>query len=170
MYSRSARQIEEYAMRTRLVLLLVFVTIFAVALAGCAELGLTDPTPTPPAVEPGVTPEETPDEPAVVPDDTPDVDEDVRVIEIDAEDLEFSPDEIDVDLGETVRFVLNSIDETHTFTVKRNIGDAEPLFTVEIPAGSTQEVTWTFDENGEYYFYCEYHEAEGMWGTITVND
>ncbi len=148
-------------MRTRLVLLLVFVTIFAVALAGC-EPAVTEPTPVPPAEEPGVAPDVTPDE-------TPDPDE-IRVIEVDAEDFEFSPNEIDVEVGETVQFVLNSIDDTHTFTVTPSIGDPEVLFSIEVPAGGTEQVTWTFDQEGEYYFFCEFHEDEGMWGTITVSE
>ena len=110
------------------------------------------------------------------PDEAPPVDpppifnEVALSIEVEARANRFSPDDIQVPLGEPVQFVVTSVDEFHTFTVKVDADDPIDLFNLEVPAGETREMVWTFEEPGEYYLYCIPHEAFGMVGTITVTD
>jgi plastocyanin len=74
----------------------------------------------------------------------------------------FSPSEFTFSAGEEVTFVLTSESEFHTFTVD-DLG-----IDVEIDGGETEQLTFTFDQPGEYTLICIPHELQGMTGTITV--
>ena len=65
-------------------------------------------------------------------------------------------------VGESVNFVLEAEGEFHTFTVE------ELGINVAVTAGSTQELSFTFDTAGTYELICVPHKALGMVGTITV--
>jgi nitrite reductase (NO-forming) len=65
-------------------------------------------------------------------------------------------------VGESVNFVLEAEGEFHTFTVE------ELGINVAVTAGSTQELSFTFDTAGTYELICVPHNALGMVGTITV--
>lgn len=113
-----------------------------------------------------------------------------RTIEIDMLDtLNFEPDSVDVQVGETITFVLtNSGAIVHEFL----IGDdeyqqehAEEMAEMmdegtmehgdspnglEVDPGETAELTWTFTEEGELLYGCHEpgHYLGGMVGTINV--
>jgi plastocyanin len=92
----------------------------------------------------------------------------VREIHVEASSFHFDPAEITVREGETVRFVVESADIYHTFTLKRNKVDAEPIFSLALyPDQEPKTVEWTPEEAGDYYLYCKPHESLGMTGTIT---
>lgn len=110
----------------------------------------------------------------------------MRTIEVDATDtLRFEPEEITVEVGTTVRFVVTNVGHTdHEFVV----GDEEAQEmaeeghdaghesvdrpAVELPPGATEELEVTFDELGEILYGCHEpgHYAGGMVGTIVVTE
>jgi plastocyanin len=123
-----------------------------------------EPTETPTVTEaPTETPTATP---------TPEMDEEeARTIEVTAESYAFDPAVIDVKVGEPVRFVVETVDIYHTFTAKMSADAEEDLFNLEIfPDDPIEELTWTFEETGDYYLYCIPHEGLGMTGTIRVTE
>jgi plastocyanin len=135
-------------MRTRSLILWLFFFLFALVLVGC----------------------ETPIEPPPAPDSTPTVVNDVLIFEVQANENQFIPSEFVVAVNQPVLFRMTSIDDFHTFTVKRDEADTEDLFSLQVLAGFTDEITWTFEETGDYYLYCVNHEQDGMVGTIRVTD
>lgn len=74
----------------------------------------------------------------------------------------FDPTEITVKVGETVTLKLTSENEFHSFTVD-DLG-----IDVEVDAGMTEEITFTFSEAGTYDLICIPHESLGMVGKIIV--
>jgi cytochrome c oxidase subunit 2 len=73
-----------------------------------------------------------------------------RVINITAQRFEFSPNQITLKKGETVKFVLTSKDVTHGFFLK-------PLKIDEIIVpGKTTEVTVTPQVAGTYLLICDH--------------
>lgn len=106
-----------------------------------------------------------------------------RTIEVSATDsLDFSPDEIDAQSGETITFVVtNEGSEEHEFT----IGDEayhESYGTeggpthhgsngVHLPPGETHEFTWAFSGAGKLLFACHVngHYIGGMVGSINLS-
>lgn len=75
----------------------------------------------------------------------------------------FEPAEFRFQQGETVTFVLNAQTEFHTFTVD-DLG-----IDVAVNGGTTQRLTFTFDNAGMFSLICIPHEALGMVGTIIVS-
>ncbi|MBI5047144.1 cytochrome c oxidase subunit II [Candidatus Micrarchaeota archaeon] len=85
--------------------------------------------------------------------------------QITAKNWDFTPNNITVNKGDRVRFVVTSMDVTHGITI--------PAFNVNlnIPAGTTKTVEFTADKSGEYPFICSVFCGEGhknMKGTLTV--
>ncbi len=74
----------------------------------------------------------------------------------------YDPAEITVATGETLELVLTSQNEFHSFTVD-DLG-----IDVEVEAGETDKLVFTFDEPGTYDFICLPHESLGMVGQIIV--
>ena len=74
----------------------------------------------------------------------------------------FDPSELKFKVGESVTFSLKAQTELHNFSIDDLDIDKD------IGARETQELKVTFSEAGEYRFYCLFHEANGMEGTITV--
>ncbi len=122
-----------------------------------------------------------------------------RVIEIQAnDDFSFDPDQVDVEVGETVTFrVTNAGNLEHDFTLgdaevqdqheaEMNEMDEEMADTAEmdmgathdepnamsLASGATEEMTWTFTEAGEIIFGCHTagHYEAGMHGDIAIAD
>lgn len=92
-----------------------------------------------------------------------------RTIEVTARAYEFSPSNLQVKVGETIRFVVESQDMYHTFSVKRNEEAEQDLFSTRVyPGEEPAEIIYTFDEPGSYYLYCKPHEGLDMVGTIEV--
>jgi cytochrome c oxidase subunit II len=90
-----------------------------------------------------------------------------RVIVITAKRFEFSPKEITLKKGETVKLQLKSEDVTHGFFLR-------PLgIDTDIPAGQTAEVTVTPQEVGHYRAICDHFCGAGhgnMKMTIIVEE
>jgi uncharacterized cupredoxin-like copper-binding protein len=106
------------------------------------------------------------------------------VVQVSIHYSRFDPDEIRVEPGETVRFVIRNTDPIdHEFI----LGDAEVQRVhedgteahhtprpgeVSVPAGSTVETTFTFPETGtgSLIFGCHLpgHYDFGMHGTVTI--
>ena len=74
----------------------------------------------------------------------------------------FNPTDITVKKGETVTLNLTSENEFHSFTVD-SLG-----IDVEVDAGTTEEITFTFSEAGTFDLICIPHESLGMVGKIIV--
>ena len=74
----------------------------------------------------------------------------------------FDPGDITVKVGETVTLKLTSENEFHSFTVD-DLG-----IDVEVDAGTTEEITFTFSDAGTFELICIPHESLGMVGKITV--
>lgn len=116
-----------------------------------------------------------------------------RKIEVDANDsLEFDPGTIEVEVGETVTFVVtNSGDAVHEFVLGNETYQEEheeemsggghgeghggsemedESNAVSVAPGATEEITWTFTEAGEVLFGCHEpgHYEGGMVGAIEV--
>ncbi len=99
--------------------------------------------------------------------------------------MRFSPDKIDVKVGDTVRFrITNTGAVLHEFvigTTKENdehaalmlrfptMEHSEP-YMAHVPPGKTGEIVWTFNRPGEFNFACLIagHYQAGMVGKITV--
>jgi len=95
----------------------------------------------------------------------------------------FAPDSLDVDPGETVRFVIRNTDpidhefilgDEHVQLVHEEGTEAHHAprpGEVSVPAGETVVTTYTFPENpGELIFGCHLpgHYDFGMRGTVTI--
>ena len=76
-------------------------------------------------------------------------------------DLTFSPADVTIEPGTTVRWVNNS-DLFHTVTPD---GHSEWSHQ-DLASGATFE--HTFETEGTFPYYCEPHLSQGMTGTITV--
>lgn len=98
------------------------------------------------------------------PEPDPDSDSDVVQIQL-TENLTFSPDDVTIEPGTTVRWV-SSYAEFHTITPENS--QQEGVWTrQEMNEGDTFE--HTFQTAGEVYdYFCEPHQPQGMTGTIRV--
>ena len=75
-------------------------------------------------------------------------------------DNSFQPSDLSVSSGTELQ-LSNEGQAPHTFTVEG--GDIDE----ELEAGQRSSVTIDLDP-GDYDFVCEFHEAQGMTGTLTV--
>ena len=75
----------------------------------------------------------------------------------------FRPKELEVDVGDEVVW-SNSGARAHTVTAEDGSFDSGFL-----PSGA--KFRHRFDEEGRFYYFCEYHGGprEGMWGVVTVS-
>lgn len=119
-------------------------------------------------------------------DGGPGTGDDPRTIEVAAlDELAYDPASIEVEAGETVRFVVTNDGETdHEFVVGdtemqemaeeqmgEGMGDhSQAMASLELGPGETAEATVTFDEAGELLYACHVagHYQGGMVGTIVV--
>lgn len=96
--------------------------------------------------------------------------EEHEAIEIEAEDVAFSTDVLEVPAGEEVELVLENHDEAVYHNVAIYKGDglrADPLFNGKGFAGSATETYHFTLPAGEYTFVCDFHA--NMKGTITAS-
>jgi uncharacterized cupredoxin-like copper-binding protein len=110
-----------------------------------------------------------------------------RTIEVLAQDsLRFEPQSLEVSEGETIKFVItNEGDDLHEFVLgdpdyqeehaQEMEGDhamASGPNQVELEAGATQEIIWTFSGAEEVLYACHEpgHYEGGMIGTISVEN
>ena len=75
----------------------------------------------------------------------------------------FEPADLTFNAGDTVDFTLIGEAAFHTFTVD-DLG-----IDLDVDAGDTVSLQFTFDTPGTYTLICVPHQALGMVGTITVN-
>ena len=86
------------------------------------------------------------------------------IISVDSTNLRFSPAEVTITEGDTVRFFWNGELLAHNAVEENNIFDSgEPERNVDY------SFTFEIGMNGTYEFVCEPHEAANMVGKITVN-
>ena len=109
-----------------------------------------------------------------------------RTVTVDMSDaMRFSPSEVRVKQGETIRFVaknggkvmhemvLGNLAElkAHGELMKKfpNMEHDEP-YMAHVPPGKTQEIVWTFTKAGEFHFGCLLpgHLEAGMIGRVIV--
>lgn len=114
-------------------------------------------------------------------------DREIEVVGTDS--LEFDPEDIEVEVGETITFVVtNSGEIEHEFVLGNAAYQAEHEEEMSgggdgghvhgggdpnilgVAPGETGEITWTFTEAGEVLYGCHEpgHYKGGMVGTITV--
>ena len=154
----------------RQVLRPVAMIVVAVALAACGGGAEAEPTPARPSPPPpppaagGGTSDATASTPAGAP--APGEGTTVNVVNGDpggdTGEYKFVPSEQTFAVGETVTFVLKAESELHNFTID-DLGLDQ-----DVSPGEEESVTVTFDAAGTYRFYCLFHEANGMEGTIIV--
>ena len=86
------------------------------------------------------------------------------VITVDSTNLQFSPAEVTIDEGDTVRFFWSGELLAH------NAGETNGVFDSGNPERNV-DFSFTFDVgmNGSYEFVCEPHEQVNMIGVINVN-
>lgn len=164
----------------------IAVATLVLVLAACGSAGSSGP-PTAPAAsdvrDPGMSMGHGDDIGALgEPGDPSTADRTIRMTASDQ--LTFDPAAVEVRAGETVTFEIENIGATiHEFVLGSSEYQAqheqemssgmdmhgEPNV-VEIPAGSTATLTWTFTEEGTTRFACHEpgHFAGGMVGDITV--
>ena len=121
-----------------------------------------------------------------------------RTLAIEAIEIAFSIEAIEVKAGETIRFVLTNKGEqpheltigdepyqevaremmTHMAEMGMDLASAEHTAqhasagnTVVVPVGETKEIVWTFSKPGRFEFSCNMpgHAEVGMKGPIAVN-
>ena len=103
-----------------------------------------------------------------------------------ADNMRFTPDLIEVRLGETVRFVARNAGKVmHEFVIgtkAENGKHAEMMvkfptmehdepYMAHVPPGKTGQIVWTFNRPGDFEFACLIagHYQAGMVGKITVS-
>ena len=99
--------------------------------------------------------------------------------------MRFSPEKIDVKVGDTLKLVLkNDGKQMHEFVIgtKKELDDHAALmvkfpnmehdepYMAHVPPGKTGEIIWTFNKPGSFDFACLIagHYQSGMVGKITV--
>ncbi|HVF53933.1 MAG TPA: plastocyanin/azurin family copper-binding protein [Actinomycetota bacterium] len=108
-----------------------------------------------------------------------------RTVEVIAsDDLSFSPEDLEVEVGETVTFVIKNegstkhefvlgdaaYQEAHAGEMSSGHHDAGTGNAVELAPGETKRLTWSFTQPGEMLFGCHEpgHYDGGMVGTIEI--
>ena len=91
--------------------------------------------------------------------------QETKTIEITAANFTFSPGEIRVKKGDTVKVVLNNKEGFHDWVV-----DELNVSTKQVGKGETTEITFIPDKAGTFEFYCSVgsHRQMGMKGNLIV--
>ncbi len=72
----------------------------------------------------------------------------VKLFNMTAKQFEFSPKQIKVSAGDTVRLTIKNLDVAHGFAINEfNVNQS-------LPAGKTTTLEFTADKKGVYRFYC----------------
>jgi plastocyanin len=83
--------------------------------------------------------------------------------DIDQENFSFSPATLDGSAGQKITFTIKNVGSVpHTFTIDSMNID------VTVSPGSQSTVDVTFPTSGTVEFYCKFHKAMGMTGTLGV--
>ncbi|MCA9390461.1 cupredoxin domain-containing protein [candidate division WWE3 bacterium] len=94
-------------------------------------------------------------------------DQSVKEFTIEAGSFYYTPNMIEVQKGDTVRIIIESVDMMHDFTL-----DAFGVQTPVTPAGSSNTVEFVADTIGSFEFYCSVgqHRQLGQVGTLIVTE
>lgn len=145
-------------MKNRNGLLLILAVV--VTVSGCTDQGGSEPMENSSA--------NTPDDMAEMPveNSSTNSSSDVRQISVTGGNYYFEPSNIDVEAGETVRFVFENAGGTHDMRIPE-LGEGTNV----ISGGESESFTVTFEEEGSYEFLCSVgnHAQQGMTGTIQVS-
>ena len=93
--------------------------------------------------------------------------EEVVEIDVEAGNFSFSPNEITVKLGQTVRINLTAADLQHNFSL-----DEFDVSSEIVAEGESTTVEFLADQTGEFEFYCNVgsHRAQGQVGTLIIEE
>ena len=84
-------------------------------------------------------------------------------VSLDAQNTMFSPATITAKPGDTITVTITNRDGfDHNFSI------AELKVNQDVPRGSSRSVTFTATGTANLQFFCEYHRAKGMVGTLNV--
>lgn len=99
--------------------------------------------------------------------DTTSTSTDVKVLEVEAGFPYYKPNLITVKKGDTVRIIMNSVDMTHDLVI-----DELNVRTPIKKAGESATVEFVADKAGSFEYYCSVgqHRANGMFGTLVVQE
>jgi plastocyanin len=91
--------------------------------------------------------------------------EGVKEFTIESQGLKFTPNEIRVKVGDTVRITYVNTLGTHDWTL-----DEFNVKTSLISAGEQETIEFVADQAGTFQFYCSVpgHRGAGMFGTLVV--
>jgi plastocyanin len=83
--------------------------------------------------------------------------------------ISYDTEEVSVARGETIEFVYINEGGVHNLVLEENGEDVTRTETLS-SNGETDSFTYTFEEEGEYEFYCSVgsHRAQGMEGKINL--
>ncbi len=101
--------------------------------------------------------------PTTLAEEQSDQDIEVVLISVDSTNLRFSPSEVTLNEGDTIRFFWSGELLPHNAVESNGLFDSgEPSRNVDY------SYTFSVGENGTYEFVCEPHESVGMVGTVNV--
>lgn len=135
--------------------LLPLLAVLLLALGACGEGGTVNPS------EQVETPERTPPPVTETSGGTADADE-AGVVVVEMREIEFVPDQVEVDAGTTIRWV-NKDPVPHNVVAEEG---ADFKSDEQIPSGGTYETT--VEEPGSIRYVCTIHP--GQEGTLVVRD
>lgn len=125
--------------------------------------GLADSTPT--ATTPAVTESALPSESVAANPSQGPTENNIKTFTVIGRNFSFSPSEIRVNKGDTVKIVFQNQDGMHDWVL-----DEFNVRTPRIQTGQSAEVTFVADKAGTFEYYCSVgeHRAMGMHGNIIV--
>jgi plastocyanin len=137
-----------------------------------SETATSTPEPTPePTAEPPTEPTQTP-ESTQTPEPTPTPTPVAQTVEVGAGDgFEFAPGSFSIAAGEAVEWVW--VGSNHNVTAESVPSGSDWTGTPGAPDrlfDSGHSYRDTFDEPGEYAYYCAPHRSAGMTGSFTVTE
>ncbi|MEC7462265.1 MAG: plastocyanin/azurin family copper-binding protein [Candidatus Thermoplasmatota archaeon] len=101
--------------------------------------------------------------PTTLAEEQSDQDSEVVIISVDSTNVRFSPSEVTLNEGDTIRFFWSGELLPHNAVESNGLFDSgEPSRNVDY------SYTFNVGENGTYEFVCEPHESVGMVGTVNV--
>ncbi|MBI4137513.1 cupredoxin domain-containing protein [Candidatus Roizmanbacteria bacterium] len=129
------------------------------------ETMMEEPTATDEMMEEGMT--EKADENPAMENEESMMEEDVVEIDMEAGSFSYTPDEITVKQGQTVRINLTAVDMMHDLNIDELNVDG-PV----VENGQSTTIEFVADQVGEFEYYCSVgqHRANGQVGTLIVEE
>jgi plastocyanin len=82
-------------------------------------------------------------------------------VDVTATNFVFTPSTITATPGQVLKLVVHN-----TTSTPHNISQTAQNINTDLDPGATQTVTLTMPASGRLVFFCEYHQAKGMTGSI----